>query len=176
MLGVWLGASGCWMSMSVLESSQGSGVVPAVIAPEGDLALEESGGDEPLIGDGFDEDEPDRAAMSPKLEVEAELVEARSAPHCKGAKFGVVMRYAVRRVIAGTYAERELFVAHECPEMGLDRCRGGSGEPVKHFRAGEVHRMQLTRGVATGQVIDKFAARELPRYRARCGEFAATRK
>src|SRR5690606_7803388 len=104
-----LTASGCWMSMAVLESSASSGVVPAVISPESDAALGTSGSDEPLLGDGFDDDEPSQpVAPSLKLEVEAELVEARSASHCGRANFVVVMRYAVRQVIAGTYAEREL--------------------------------------------------------------------
>jgi hypothetical protein len=163
--------AGCWVSMPVLESGAGSaGVVPAVISPESELGLD--GADEPdspLLADPADADAPDDAA-SARLEVEATLVEARGAPHCGRAKFVVVMRYEVRRVIAGSHAGRELYVAHACPELGLPRCRGGTGEAVRGFRAGDVHRLQLTRGAGDGSLVDKFEARALPRYRARCGE------
>jgi hypothetical protein len=174
-LATLVGTTGCLVSIPVVESGQGTGFVPAVIAPESEAALDEAEADEPLlVGDPGAEDPPDAvaksAAPSAKLEVEAELVEARSAPHCGVAKWVVVMRYKVRQVIAGTYAASDLYVAHMCPEMGLPRCPRATGERVKHFRAGEVHRLQLARGAGDGSIVDKFEAREFTRYRSRCGE------
>jgi len=170
-----VGSTGCWMAMPVLESSASPGMVPAVIAPESDAAVAVGEADEALDDvDGGDPSAPRES--SAQLEIEAELVEARSAPHCGKNMFVVVMRYAVKRVIAGEYDERELFVAHQCPEMGLSLCRGSEGERVRHFRAGEVHRLTLARGAGSGKVVDKFtdgAGGELPRYRARCGAVAA---
>ncbi|MCY1058665.1 hypothetical protein [Nannocystis sp. SCPEA4] len=170
-----VGSTGCWMSMPVLESSASPGMVPAVIAPESDAAVAVGEVDESLD----DVDGGDPSALpepSGQLEVEAELVEARSAPHCGKSKYVVVMRYAVKRVLAGTYDERDLYVAHMCPELGLPQCRGGKGERVRHFRAGEVHRLSLARGTGSGAIVDKFKdgdADELPRYRARCGALVA---
>jgi hypothetical protein len=165
-----VGAAGCWMSVPVLESSASPGLVPMVIAPESDAAIASAEPAAPF--DEIDIDGPSRPVeASAELEVEATLVEARSAPHCGKSRFAVVMRYAVRRVIAGAYDERELYVAQECPELGLGSCRGGAG--VRHFRAGDVHRLNLVQGTDGGSVLDKFAAGasgELPRYRARCGE------
>lgn len=167
-------STGCWMSMPVLESSGSPGMVPAVIAPESDAAVAVGEVDESLD----DVDGGDPSALpepSKQLEVEAELVEARSAPHCGKNKNVVVMRYAVKRVIAGAYDERDLYVAHMCPEMGLAQC-SGKGERVRHFRAGEVHRLSLARGTGSGALVDKFKdgdAGELPRYRARCGALVA---
>lgn len=158
--------------MPVLESTAGPGVVPAVIAPEADAAVPIEEPLEPL--DDVDSDDPSSPIeASARLEVEATLVEARSAPRCGDGKFAVVMRYAVRRVIAGTYSERELYVAQQCPEFGLERCGGRSGAGVKHFRAGDVHRLNLVRGTGGGAVLDKFASGpggENPRYSSRCGE------
>lgn len=175
-LAVLAAEAGCWMSMPALESGVGGGALPAVIAPESEPALAESDLVDPSpFGDPIDDDPPIEASSS-RLEVEATLVEPRSASHCGRAKWVVVMRYEVRRVIAGTYAATDLYVAHMCPEMGLVRCRGANGAPVRQFRAGDVHRLQLVRGAGDGALVDKFAARELPRYRARCGELVAPGK
>ncbi|MFY0532740.1 hypothetical protein [Nannocystis pusilla] len=166
-----LGQAGCWMSVPVLEASASPGMVPAVIAPESDAAVAAADVDEVID----DVDGGDPSALpepSRQLEVEAELVEARNAAHCGDNKVSVVMRYAVKRVLTGSYDERDLFVAHQCPEMGLPTCREGKGARVRAFRVGEVHRLQLVQGTGGGKVVDKFndgASAELPRYRSRCG-------
>ena len=166
-----LGQTGCWMSVPVLEASASPGMVPAVIAPESDAAVAAADVDEVID----DVDGGDPSALpepSRQLEVEAELVEARNAAHCGDDKVVVVMRYAVKRVLAGSYDERDLFVAHHCPEMGLPTCREGKGAGVRKFRVGDVHRLQLVQGTGGGKVVDKFndgANAELPRYRSRCG-------
>ncbi|WP_096332235.1 hypothetical protein [Nannocystis exedens] len=166
-----LGPAGCWMSVPVLEASASPGMVPAVIAPESDAAVAAAEVDEAVD----DVDGGDPSALpepSSQLEVEAELVEARSTPHCGHDKFVVVMRYAVKRVLAGSYGERDLYVALQCPELGLSPCRDGKGARVRSFRAGDVHRLQLVQGTGSGKLVDKFndgPGAELPRYRARCG-------
>lgn len=166
-----LGSSGCWISVPVLESSASPGLVPAVIAPEVDGAVVVAeAAEEPL--DEIDGDPSLLDDASPQLEVEAELIEPRSAPHCGKAKWVVVMRYAVRQVIAGSYGERELYVAQMCPEMGLGLCRGEGGTRVRGFKAGDVHRLKLVKGTGSGSIVDKFArgpSAEFPRYRSRCG-------
>ncbi|HEY8378423.1 MAG TPA: hypothetical protein VIK91_18125 [Nannocystis sp.] len=165
--------AGCWASMPVRESAGSAGPLPAVVAPEAEPALApEDDGVAPLDVDPIDDDAP-APEPSATLEVEATLVEVGTASHCGIAKWVVVMRYEVRRVIAGTYTARDLYVAHACPEMGLSRCRGGAGERIARFRAGDVHRLQLRRGTGGGAVVDKFEDRALPRYRSRCGEMVA---
>jgi hypothetical protein len=163
------------MSVPVLESSASPGMVPAVIAPESDAAVAVADDEEAV--DDIDGGDPSALPEpSSRLEVEAELVEARSAAHCGKNKFMVVMRYAVRRVLAGSYDERDLFVAHQCPEHGLPACPDGKGARVRSFRAGDVHRLQLVQGAGSGKIVDKFAdgpGAELPRYHARCGAAGA---
>jgi hypothetical protein len=171
-LGTLVSMTGCWVSMAV---DAGAGPVPTVIAPESDPAVEVEALEPDPVEDPNDEDaRPAASEWSSALTVEAELVEARSAPHCGTKKWVVVMRYKVRRVIEGNYVESDLYVAHQCPEMGLDLCKGDtSGARVRSFRAGEVHRMQLKLGRGSGSLTDKFAARELPRYRSKCGSLVS---
>lgn len=109
------------------------------------------------------------AEPSPKLEVEARLVETNSAPHCGVVHSVVVMRYEVVRVISGSYPAKELYVAHSCPEMSSTSCEGQAGPRIRGFRAGEMHHLELKRGKGSGAVVDKFKDKTLPRYRAQCG-------
>ncbi|MDC0718781.1 hypothetical protein [Nannocystis bainbridge] len=170
-----VGSTGCWMSVPVLEASASPEMVPAVIAPESDAAVAVMEVDESI--DDFDGGDPSALPEpSRQLEVEAQLVEARSAAACGKNNVAVVMRYAVKRVLAGNYDERDLYVALQCPEMGLSPCRGGKGARVRAIRAGDVHRLQLVQGTGSGMIVDRFtggAGGELPRYRARCGAAGA---
>ncbi|MCY0986922.1 hypothetical protein OV203_07305 [Nannocystis sp. ILAH1] len=98
----------------------------------------------------------------------ARLVEPKSTAGCGVLHIVVVMRYEIIDVIDGTYGERELYVAHSCPEMGAARCRDGPGKGVRRFKAGDVHHMRLDQRSRGGALFDLFADKRLPRYRATC--------
>lgn len=108
------------------------------------------------------------APPSQELEVEARLVERPGAVACGALHAVVVMRYEVVRVTAGDYPHRELLVAHSCPEMGSTMCKELPGERIKRFHVGDTHHLRGSQKRGSGARIDKFAALELPRYRASC--------
>lgn len=105
---------------------------------------------------------------SQELEVEARLVERPGAVACGALHAVVVMRYEVVRVVAGDYPHRELLVAHSCPEMGSTQCKELPGERIERFQVGDTHHLRGSQKRGSGALIDKFADRYLPRYRASC--------
>ncbi|MCY1007181.1 hypothetical protein OV079_16785 [Nannocystis pusilla] len=102
----------------------------------------------------------------------ARLVDRKSAPGCGDLHIKLVMRYEVLEVIEGTYTERDLYVAHSCPEMGADPCRKLPGEGLRRFKAGDVHRMRVHRP-RWGSYLDLYADKRLPRYYARCANLVS---
>lgn len=98
----------------------------------------------------------------------ARLVEPKSTAGCGVLHIVVVMRYEILEVIEGTYGERELYVAHSCPEMGAGRCRDVPGKGVRRFKAGDVHHMRVDQRSRGGVLFDLFSDKRLPRYRATC--------
>lgn len=119
--------------------------------------------------------EPATPAVEPsqELEVEARLVERPGAVACGALHAVVVMRYEVVRVVAGGYPHKELLVAHSCPEMGSTRCKELPGERIKRFHIGDTHHLRGSQKRGSGALIDKFADRSLPRYRASCANVVA---
>ena len=116
---------------------------------------------------------PEPATPSQELEVEARLVERPGAVACGALHAVVVMRYEVVRVVAGGYPHKELLVAHSCPEMGSTRCKELAGERIKRFHVGDTHHLRGSQKRGSGALIDKFADRSLPRYRASCANVVA---
>lgn len=109
------------------------------------------------------------AEPSKELEVEARLLERPGAPACGVIHAVVVMRYEVVRVVAGEYPNREIFVAHSCPEMGSTRCKELPGERIKKFRVGDVHHLRGAQRRGDGALFDEFKKQDSsPRYRASC--------
>jgi len=106
---------------------------------------------------------PEEGSSSRMLTVEARLVDTGlSVPHCGVLQFVAVMRYEVLDVVEGRYLEREIFVAHPCPESGL---RDGRGH-LASFHAGDLHWLRLQRAGSTAAFSDRFARPDLPRYEA----------
>ncbi|MBI4509060.1 MAG: hypothetical protein HY698_05465 [Deltaproteobacteria bacterium] len=126
--------------------------------------LRPSAGDAGSPGSPESLDRAPRKSSAPLVLIARLLNKGPDTPGCGIFHFVVVMRYEVVQVVEGAYGEREIYVAHGCPEMSRRKYQGVQAGDLEAFRVGELHRLALRQPRPSEAFTDSFRDKKLPRF------------